>query len=245
MIDMHEDLVQNLHELNKDVPKIKEMYSSFQSDLKKTATSLHNAIVDAKTEIEKAEIAGTKKIAELSTTRKQHIDACIKELEKVVKKAEDLQNTLGISDDFIQDVEERLDDFRTEIDSLKKEVQQQNSLYNKLKKRVISLEEIMSDEDSEGEDAEDQDVEIDYDEVLPAVDIFNKYIEEIGYPIVIEKTNYKNEYCFRITGFDNENQCFTGDFYQGGKIYRRNRTFPFDTKCRMFHGDTLDEVIKG
>ena len=35
MIDIHEDLIQNLQGLSKDAPKIKEMYSSFQTDLKK------------------------------------------------------------------------------------------------------------------------------------------------------------------------------------------------------------------
>ena len=245
MIDIHEDLIQNLQELSKDAPKIKEMYSSFQTDLKKMTTSLQNAITNAKTEINKAEISGTKKITELSTTRKQQIDACLKELEEVVKKAEDLQETLGISVDSIQDFEERINDFETDIESLKKEVKKQKSLYKKIEERVSSLEEMINEEDSTGEDDEDSDVEIDYDEVGRAEDIFNRYIDEIGYPIVLEKPNYKNEYCFRVTGYDIDNQWFTGDFYQRGKVYRRNKTFPFDTQCRMFNGSTLKDVIKG
>ena len=245
LIDIHEDLVQNLQELSKDAPKIKEMYSSFQTDLKKMTTSLQNAIVNAKTEINKAEISGTKKIAELSASRKKQIDTCLKELDEVVDRAETLQETLGISVDSIQEFEERINDFEAKIESLKKELKKQTSLYKKLEERVSSLEENMSDEDSDEEDTEDSSIEIDYDEVSSAAYIHDKYIDEIGYPIVIEKPNYKNEYCFRVTGHDDENQCLTGDFYQRGKIYRRNKTFPYDTQCRMFHGSTLKDVIKG
>ena len=240
MIDMCEDLVQNLQELSKETPKIKEMYFSFKTELKQQSTSLQNAITNAKTEINKAEISGTKKIADLSTTRKKQIDACLKELEGVVEKAEDLQKTLGISVDSIQDFEERIDDFESDIESLKKELKRQTSLYKKLEERVNSLEGKMNDVDA--------DVDIDYDEVLPAVEIFNKYIDDLGLPIVIEKTTYRNDYCFRITGTDNDNQCFTGDYYRAGKIYKPNSTFPYNAKCRMFHGSTLsilNDVIKG
>ena len=244
MIDMHEDLVQNLQELSKDAPKIKEMYSSFQKELKEKNTILNNAISNAKTEINRAEISGTKKITELSTTRKQQIDACLKELEEVVKRAEDLQETLGISVDSIQEFEERINDFEAKIESLKKEFKKQNSLYKKLEERVNLLEENMNNEDLDVEDDEDSDVEIDYDEVLPAVEIYNKYIDS-GIPIIIEKPTYKNDYCFRITGTDDDTRRFTGNYYRAGKIYKRNSTFPYDADCRMYHGDTINILLDG
>jgi len=242
MIDMHEDLVRILKEINKEAPKIKEMYSSFQKELKEKNTILNNAIANAKTEINRAEISGTKNISELSTTRKQQIDACLKELEEVVKRAEDLQETLGISVDSIQEFEERIEDFETDIESLKKEVKKQKSLYKSLEERVSSLEENISAEDPDEEDDEDSNVEIDYDEILPAFKIYNKYKDSVN-PIIIEKPTYRGDFCFMIKEINSVTRRFTGNYYRNGKIYKRNSTFPYDADCRMYHGNTINILL--
>ncbi len=235
MIDMCEDLVQNLQELSKDAPTIIKLYSSFQVELKEQRASLQTAINNAKLEINNAELSGTKKITDLSNNRKKRIDSCLKELEETVEKAEALKETLDISIDSIQDFKERIDDFEYEIKSLKKEFKKQTSLCKKLEERVSSVEENMNNKES--------DVEIDYDEVLPAVEIYNKYIES-GIPIIIEKPTYKNDYCFKVNGTDDGARRFTGNYYRAGKIYKRNSTFPYDVDCRMYHGDTTNILLE-
>ncbi len=151
---------------------------------------------------------------------------------------------LGISVDSIEDFEERIDIFESDVESLKKEFKKQTSLYKKLEERVSTLEEKMNDEDTDIEDDEDTDVEINYEEVLPAVEIYNKYIKS-GIPIIIEKPTYKNDYCFRITGYDNDTRLFSGNYYRAGKVYKRNSTFPYDADCRMYHGDTIKILLDG
>lgn len=92
----------------------------------------------------------------------------------------------------------------------------------------------------------DDSVEIDYDEILSAIDIFKKYDGKV-YPIVVEKESYDHDFCFVITGRDDAKKEFKGEYYREGKIYKTNNlgtTFSYYDQCRMFNGKTRKEVIK-
>ena len=126
MIDLYEELVETLHELNKEAPKIKEMYTSFQEELEKQRHSLQESVKKAKADISKAELEGTKNVSNL-----------LNDFGALVKQAEKLQNRLKIS----VDVSERMD---KEIDGVKRvQILQKEAiklLHTELDERISKLE---------------------------------------------------------------------------------------------------------
>ncbi len=243
LIVSYEKLVEELQELNIIAPEIKSKYSSFQKELEKQRNSLQKTISDAKAEINKAEDSGKKNITELSTARKKEINERFKKLDEVVQKAEGLQKALGEAADIVEIVVEldaKIKELEKQINSLKKTFKKQTTDYKDLEERVSSLEEAISQLQNEEEQEE---IEIDYDEVLPAIEIYDKYEGKIGRPIVLERERWTNDYCFKITDIDEENERLIGDCYKEGVRVKEDQSYSYYTKFKMFDGETLDQVL--
>ncbi len=243
LIVSYEKLIEELQELNIIAPEIKSKYSSFQKELENQRNSLHKTISDAKEEINNAENSGKKSITELSTARKKELNERFKKLDEVVQKAEGLQKALGEAADIIEmvvELDDKIKEFEKQINSLKKAQKKQMSNYKDLEERINSLEEAVIQLQNENEEEE---VEIDYEEVLPAIDLFEKYEGKIGRPIVLERERWTNEYCFKITGVDEENDRFIGDCYKQGIRCKEDQSYSFYTRFKMFDGETLDQVL--
>lgn len=238
MLDLYEELVETLQQLNKEAPKIKELYDNSQKELEQARSALQNVLSHAKEELTKAETAGTKKIADLSTERKKQIDEQIKTLDDVVLRAANLQKVLGVSSDTAQKINEQISGLSQKLSLIEESVDGQKARFSKLEKRIGVLETAFF--------APNPLMEIDYSELAPGIDLYNKYNGRIGRPVVLEKPNYTKDYCFRVSGVDEEQGVLIGRYYQMGKLYGNKTTFNYSYPyCRMFNGDTLDEVISG
>jgi len=237
MLDLYEELVETLQQLNKEAPKIKELYDNSQKELEQARSALQSVLFQAKEELAKAETAGTKRITDLSSARKKHIDEQIKTLDDVVLRAANLQKVLGVSSDVAQEINEKISGLSQNLSQIKESLDGQKARFSKLEKRINILEEAFS--------ALNPVMEIDYSELAPGIDLYNKYNGRIGRPVVLEKPNYTKDYCFRVSGVDEEQGVLIGRYYQLGKLYGNKTTFNYTTPCRMFNGETLDEVIAG
>lgn len=235
MLDLYEELVEKLQQLNKDAPKIKELYDNSQEELEQARNALQSVLSKAKEELAKAETAGTKRITEITAARKKQIDEQIKTLDDVVIRAANLQKVLGVSSDTAQKINEQISGLSQNLSLLRESVDGQQARFSKLEKRIGVLETAFF--------ALNPLLEIDYSELAPAIDLYNKYNGRIGRPVVLEKTNYTKDYCFRVSGVDEEQGVLIGRYYQLGKLYGNKTTFNYSTPCRMFNGETLDEVI--
>lgn len=129
MIDFYEELIETLHELNKEAPKIKGMYTSFQEELDKQRHSLQESVKKAKTDINKAELEGTKNISNL-----------LNDLGVLVKQAEELQNKLAISLDACSGLDRKINAFERALKSQKELVKTMNDNYIELNERISKLE---------------------------------------------------------------------------------------------------------
>lgn len=234
MMDLYEELVEFLQTLNKEAPAIRELYENAEDELERSIKSIKNAAMDAKDELIKAEMSGLDKITDLSSNRKEQIDEQIKALNDVVKKASKVQEALGITTEFVQQTNKQFTEMSHLLDLIKKSVDEQQQRYSKMEERLSALEDKVD---------EISPIEIDYDELIPALDLYNKYNDRINRPIVLEKKNYTNDYCFRVNGIDEKQEALLGRYFRKGKLYGVQSTFPFSTKCKMFNGDTLDDVI--
>ena len=164
-------------------------------------------------------------------------------LDAIEAECRSLQYTLRIEvcreklADYIQQAEEQFEELTEYMERLESIIDEQQNQFGKLEQRIMLIEgrlnEILPS------------VEIDYDELSTAIELYNKYHGRIDRPVVLEKTNYTNDYCFRVSGIDEEEETLTGRYYRKGKLYGQQTTFPFSTRCRMFNGDTLEDVIAG
>ncbi len=237
MIDLYEELIEKLQQLNSDAPRIKELYENAQKELEQSRNALQSVLAKAKDELSKAEASGSKKITELSAARKKQIDEQLKALDDVVKRAASLQKALGITSDSVQRINEQFAELTRYLDQVKESVDEHKSRFARLEKRLGALESALNEIHPP--------MEIDYGELAPGIDLYNKYYGKIGRPVVLEKPNYTKDFCFRVSGIDEEQGVLTGRYYQLGKLYGNKTTFNYSTPCRMFNGETLDEVIAG
>lgn len=237
MIDFYEELIETLQSLNKDTPKIRELYDNAKEELAQSLSDIQKTADKAKEELGKAETSGMSRIAKLSAERKKQIDEQIKALDGSIKNATKLQKALDLSADYIQQTEEQFEDLTEQIEQLVNIIDEQEDQISKLEHRMMFLEGRLNQLQPS--------VEIDYEELSTAIDLFNKYNGRINRPVVLEKTNYTNDYCFRVSGIDEEEEMLIGRFYRQGELYGKKNTFPFSTRCRMFNGDTLEDVIAG
>lgn len=237
MIDFYEELIETLQSLNRETPKVRELYDNVNEVLTQALSDIPKTAEKAQEELNKAETAGINRVTKLSSERKKQIDEQIKALDKSINNASKLQKALDLSADYVQQVEEQFEELTEYIEQLESIIDEQQSQFGKLEQRIMLLE---------GRFNEIQpSIEIDYEELSTAINLFNKYNGRIGRPVVLEKPNYINDYCFRVSDIDEEEKVLIGRFYRQGELYGRKNTFPFSTRCRMFNGDTLEDVITG
>ncbi len=227
MIDIYEEFIEIIQQLNQDAPKIRELYDGVKKELEQS----HSALVKAKEELSKAEASGIESLSKLSSERKKQIDDQIKALNKSVQKAAELQKALGLSIDSVREINEQLLKLSNSISLLQLSVDQQDIRITSLEKHMAALETAPASP------------EIDYDEILPAIDLFNTYYGKIGQPIVLEKPSYTNDFCFRVSGIDEKNKKLIGRYFRLGKLYGEKDVFPFKEKCRLYNGPKLADVI--
>lgn len=129
MIDLYEELVETLHELNKEAPKIKEMYTSFQKELEKQHLRLQESAKKAKADIKEAELKGTKNVSNL-----------LNDLGALVKQAEELQNRLKISVDASERIGREINILEQAFTSQKQLIKIMHDKYTELDERISKLE---------------------------------------------------------------------------------------------------------
>ena len=129
MIDLYEELVETLHELNKEAPKIKEMYTSFQKELEKQHLRLQESAKKAKADIKEAELKGTKNVSNL-----------LNDLGALVKQAEELQNRLKISVDASERIGREINILEQAFTSQKQLIKIMQDKYTELDERISKLE---------------------------------------------------------------------------------------------------------
>ena len=129
MIDFYEELIETLHELNKEAPKIKGMYTSFQEELEKQRHSLQESVKKAKADISKAELKGTKNVSNL-----------LNDLGALVKQAEELQNRLKISVDASERIGREINILEQAFTSQKQLIKIMQDKYTELDERISKLE---------------------------------------------------------------------------------------------------------
>lgn len=237
MIDFYEELVETLQSLNKEVPEIKRLYDNAKEELEQSLSAVQNAVSGAKDELRKAEASSLDRITKISSGRKKQVDDQLMALDDVMKKASKLQKALDISTDYVKRTEEKIEKLNQHLTQVDDYIDTQQDVISKLEKRIGLFEEKLKEILPV--------VEVDYEELSTAIDLYNKYNGRIDRPVVLEKANYTNDYCFRVSGIDEEESVLIGRFYRQGKLYGEKDTFPFSTRCRMFKGDTLGDVIEG
>lgn len=237
VIDFYEELIETLQSLNSEAPKIRKLYDSATEELEQALSDVKKTVDNAKEELNKAETSGMSRIAKLSAERKKQIDNQIQALEDTVKSALKLQKALGVSAEYAQQIEDKFDKLTEHLNLLAESMEEQQNQFGKLEQRIMLLEGKLN--------LILPVTEIDYDELSTAIELYNKYNGKIDRPIVLEKTNYTNGYCFRVSGINEEEETLIGRYYRQGKLYGNNTTFAFSTRCRMFNGDTLEDVIRG
>lgn len=129
MIDFYEELIETLHELNIEAPKIKGMYTSFQEELEKQRHSLQESVKKAKADISKAELKGTKNVSNL-----------LNDLGALVKQAEELQNRLKISVDASERIGREINLIEQAFTSQKQLIKIMHEEYTELDERISKLE---------------------------------------------------------------------------------------------------------
>ena len=129
MIDFYEELIETLHELNKEAPKIKGMYTSFQEELEKQRHSLQESVKKAKADISKAELKETKNVSNL-----------LNDLGALVKQAEELQNRLKISVDASERIGREINILEQAFTSQKQLIKIMQDKYTELDERISKLE---------------------------------------------------------------------------------------------------------
>ena len=129
MIDLYEELVETLHELNKEAPKIKEMYTSFQKELEKQHLRLQESAKKAKADIKEAELKGTKNVSNV-----------LNDLGALVKQAEELQNRLKISVDASERIGREINILEQAFTSQKQLIKIMHDKYTELDERISKLE---------------------------------------------------------------------------------------------------------
>ncbi len=237
IMDYYEELMETMQQLNKEAPKIKKMYDGFQEEAIKARKTLQALADEAKEVIAEAETSGAKRIKDLSSEQRKKIQEGSKALETLLEKGTAMQHSLGLANDEVAKQSERLDGLIETLNSRMTELEEQLQENRKLKQRISTLEKIMYDLVPH--------MEINYEELAPGIDLFNKYNGRIGRPVVLDKPSYTKDYCFRVSGVDEEHGVLIGRYYQLGKLYGDKTTFNYSTKCKMFNGATLDDVIAG
>lgn len=237
LIVLYEDLLETIQSLNKEVPEVIDFYHKAKIELDQSLSVFQNTVAEAKDELSKAEASGLEKIISFSASRRKTIDDHVRSLNDAIKKASKIEKAIGISANYALQIESRLEQLNHHMTQLVDAIGEQENRLKDFDQRISSLEDRFV--------GGSVPLIIDYDEFASAIELFKKYNGRINRPIILEKQNYTNDYCFRVSGINEEAKVLLGRFYRQGKKYGEMSTFAFETKCRMFHGETLGDVIAG
>ena len=181
-------------------------------------------------------------IKEMYENTKEDLERSLSVIQKTAAQEIDKIKKAGTAENdaiarLFSEQNKKMEELNQHLDQIKDSFDEQRNKFGDLEKKIITIEEKL--------DELCPTVEIDYEETAPAIELFDKYYGRIGRPVVLEKPNYTNDYCFRVSGIDEDNEVLTGRFYRQGRLYGNKSTFDFSTTCRMFNGSTLDDVIEG
>lgn len=86
-------------------------------------------------------------------------------------------------------------------------------------------------------------VEIDYNEVTTAAELYNKYFGRIDGLLILEDEAWTNEYCFVVDRMSSDGKKLEGVCYCKGKFQKYNSYFT-TRKFKVFSGVTADTISR-
>ena len=84
-------------------------------------------------------------------------------------------------------------------------------------------------------------IEIDYDEVAPAGELYEKYFGKINGLLILEDEEWTNEYCFVVDGLSEDGKKLDGVCYCNGK-FKRYFSYYLGRKFKVFNGETASDI---
>ena len=86
-------------------------------------------------------------------------------------------------------------------------------------------------------------IEIDYDEVAPAGELYEKYFGKINGLLILEDEEWTNDYCFVVDGLSEDGKKLDGVCYCNGK-FKRYFSYYLGRKFKVFNGETASDIAK-
>ena len=190
--------------------------------IKEMYSSFRNEIKENSEELEslsesinKAISDGLNDIPKVSTEERRKANAILKKLNETIARGKEMEESIREGEDFLSHMSSQLTYLEKRFDYLESRI----GLYIPL-------------------------VDIDYEETLPAKELYNKYFGKIGRPLIIDKPSYYNEYCFRVDGISDDGNFLTGVFFQNGERHKAGLIdCNLKEEFKVFRGETLNKIL--
>lgn len=259
IIDRYEDLLSVIDELNKDVPKIKKLYSGLKSDIESGVKKL-----DDEAEMQRKAIhEASDKIEDYVTSAEQEIEKRLKQNLNEVKKT---LNSVEAVEKRVQEYIKKADTFLSKITSAEDRLAAMDSMLKETEERVTwivdkvnSLDAAHDSDDEQNEepvipddeipesdeDNNEDDVEINYNERGTIQYLYEKYKDRVDGPVIVDREGWAKDYCIVIReeteGYYHCTPFKEGKKYGGGEIKR----YPKGAGgFKLYNGPSRDAIIE-
>ena len=184
------------------------------------------------TEVEKA-------LNDMRSTKKKVVD----EISSTVTTAEkDLSKAIA----DIKTLLKELSKASYEVNAVIKTASEFELSFPEFEKRLSSLEQQVKN----GVIGSSKYISFDYDEVLTAAEIWQKYNGKTRTPIVVKASNWRGDYCMVMTGYNKNTNRVAGRIYLNGQLHTATgypngrRTFSGNSEFSVYKSPNLDDILE-
>ena len=235
--EQYEVLTLLLSQLNDDAPKIQVMYKELKENADAQNRSILEAtkkLTDLRTEAEKS--IGLKRDSAQKTIEEYQAIAeqTLSDAQKLQSQVNSFASFVSSTDSLLQRITQRLDQMDMKLKTIEQRVNESGESIN------IPIPQ----GGKETKTAKKKDVQIDYNEVTTAQDLYEKYYGKIDGPLIVQRKSWYNDYALVINSltYVSGKPWVKGDIYKDG-ILDRSTSYHADTvEFKMYRGPSAEKI---
>lgn len=222
----YEELSLLLSQLNTDAPKIQKLYSELRS----------NAELQSKHILQT-----TIKMDELSKTTMQAIQ---KERDSAIELFKQYSTAAEQALSEAKDLKKHLDSFSSLVESTNRMMESIEHRLDRIEENLESRQLALLSQQPvmKAKSTSTKRIEVDYDEVTTAKNLYDKYYGKIEGPLIIQRANWFGDYAFVVDELFKNETWVRGAAYADGE-FRRNASYHADTEeFKMYSGPSANKI---
>lgn len=213
LIEKYESLIKMVDSLQEKIAKLTKYYET----VSKKYDLYDSEIEKALKAIDSSKTNALSEISKKGVEFSELVTDTTKEIKNAIKSAKSATSALEVAIAKAEGVEIS-DDFETRISRLEERIQ--NGII---------------------EDEENEIVPFDYEEILSAKEIWDKYNGKTEIPIIIKMPSWTGDYCMVMTDYNEDDKMICGRMYRNGVLYS---TPKYKDGMRRFSGDREFQIFK-